>query len=252
MYKIDFNCDLGESTLQKPITTDDKIIPLITSANVACGYHAGSLQEMKKTVALCKKHGVKIGAHPSYYDLEGFGRRNFDLPSTEIEELVYKQVKSLYDICNDYSVSLQHVKPHGALYNTASKNEVVSLAICKAVKRVSCNLIIMGGSGSVLLEVAKKEGLKTASEVFADRNYLDDGLLVPRNREDAMVKSEELAVKRVIKMIKENVVTSVNGKEVSIKPDTVCVHGDGEKALVFVEKIRNALLKESIEIKSLS
>ncbi len=251
MNRIDLNCDLGESTVTKKITTDEKIIPLISSANVACGYHAGSVQEMEKTVLLCKKYGVGVGAHPSYFDPEGFGRREFNLPCEEIEDIVYKQVKLLYDICKKHGVALQHVKPHGALYNTAGKDERVAISICNGIKKVDKNLIVMGLSGSKLLSVAKNLNMEIASEVFADRNYCDDGSLVPRSSPQAMVTNEDLAVTRVIKMVKENLVESVSGKEIKILPSSLCVHGDGQKALLFVEKINKALRENGVEIKSL-
>ena len=248
MYKIDLNCDLGESTFDKPILSDEKIISLITSANIACGFHAGSPTVMKNTVELCKRYNVNVGAHPSFYDRENFGRKQMDLSYEDIKNLIIYQVSALNAFCNEVGVKLNHVKPHGALYNLAAKDEKIAKAIVEGVKIVNPDLILMGLSGSVMLKVAKSENLKIASEVFADRAYEDDGSLVARSKQGAMIENEDEAVSRVIKMIKTNKVTSINGKEIDITPDTVCVHGDGEKALLFVQKIKNALNKENIEI----
>lgn len=248
MYKIDLNCDLGESTLNKPILSDESIIKLITSANIACGFHAGSPTVMKNTVALCKRYGVNVGAHPSFYDREDFGRKQMELPFEDIKNLITYQVGALNAFCKDEGVKLNHVKPHGALYNMAAKDEKTALAIVEGIYSVNPDLILMGLSGSVMLEVAKSKGLKVASEVFADRAYEDDGSLVARSKQGAMITDEDEAVKRVIKMIKTNKVTSISGKEITINPDTVCVHGDGEKALLFVQKIKSALEEENIKI----
>ena len=248
MYKIDLNCDLGESTLNKPILSDESIIKLITSANIACGFHAGSPTVMKNTVALCKRYGVNVGAHPSFYDREDFGRKQMELPFEDIKNLITYQVGALNAFCKDEGVKLNHVKPHGALYNMAAKDEKTAIAIVEGIYSVNPDLILMGLSGSVMLEVAKTKGLKVASEVFADRAYEDDGSLVARSKQGSMITDEAEAVKRVIKMIKTNKVTSISGKEISINPDTVCVHGDGEKALLFVQKIKSALEKENIKI----
>lgn len=248
MYKIDLNCDLGESTLNKPILSDESIIKLITSANIACGFHAGSPTVMKNTVALCKHYGVNVGAHPSFYDREDFGRKQMELPFEDIKNLITYQVGALNAFCKDEGVKLNHVKPHGALYNVAAKDEKTALAIVEGIYSVNPDLILMGLSGSVMLEVAKSKGLKVASEVFADRAYEDDGSLVARSKQGSMITDEAEAVKRVIKMIKTNKVTSISGKEISINPDTVCVHGDGEKALLFVQKIKSALEEENIKI----
>lgn len=248
MYKIDLNCDLGESTLNKPILSDESIIKLITSANIACGFHAGSPTVMKNTVALCKRYGVNVGAHPSFYDREDFGRKQMELPFEDIKNLITYQVGALNAFCKDEGVKLNHVKPHGALYNMAAKDEKTALAIVEGIYSVNPDLILMGLSGSVMLEVAKSKGLKVASEVFADRAYEDDGSLVARSKQGSMITDEDEAVKRVIKMIKTNKVTSISGKEISINPDTICVHGDGEKALLFVQKIKSALEEENIKI----
>ena len=236
MYQVDLNCDLGESFGAYKIGMDEKIIPLISSANIACGFHASDPLVMEKTTALATANGIGMGAHPGFPDLQGFGRREMKLSSAEVKALIIYQIGALSAFVKAKGTTLQHVKPHGALYNMAG-NE---------------NLIVLGQSGSRMEAAANSLGLPFAREVFADRAYEEDGSLVARSKEGAMIEDEEEAVSRVIRMIKEGKVKAVTGKDIPIKADSVCVHGDGEKALKFVEKIREALIKEGIEIKPLS
>ena len=251
-FKVDLNCDLGESFGNYKIGGDDKIIPLISSANVACGFHAGDPVVMKKTIETAKKNNIGIGAHPGFLDLMGFGRREMKISIDEAKAYVLYQLGALGAFCKSEGVKLQHVKPHGALYNMAAKDYKLSRAICEAVAEFDNSLIILGLSGSETLKAAKDLGLKYASEVFADRAYEEDGSLVARSKEGAMIHDENEAIERVIKMIKEQKVTSITGKEIPIKADSICVHGDGEKALLFVKKIREKLVNEGIIIQKLS
>ena len=251
-FKVDLNCDLGESFGNYKIGGDDKIIPLISSANVACGFHAGDPVVMKKTIETAKKNNIGIGAHPGFLDLMGFGRREMKISIDEAKAYVLYQLGALGAFCKTEGVKLQHVKPHGALYNMAAKDYKLSRAICEAVAEFDNSLIILGLSGSETLKAAKDLGLKYASEVFADRAYEEDGSLVARSKEGAMIHDENEAIERVIKMIKEQKVTSITGKEIAIKADSICVHGDGEKALLFVKKIREKLENEGIIIQKLS
>ena len=251
-FKVDLNCDLGESFGNYKIGGDDKIIPLISSANVACGFHAGDPVVMKKTIETAKKNNIGIGAHPGFLDLMGFGRREMKISIDEAKAYVLYQLGALGAFCKSEGVKLQHVKPHGALYNMAAKDYKLSRAICKAVTEFDNSLIILGLSGSETLKAAKDLGLKYASEVFADRAYEEDGSLVARSKEGAMIHDENEAIERVVKMIKEQKVTSITGKEIPIKADSICVHGDGEKALLFVKKIREKLESENILIQKLS
>ena len=251
-FKVDLNCDLGESFSNYKIGGDDKIIPLISSANVACGFHAGDPVVMKKTIETAKKNNIGIGAHPGFLDLMGFGRREMKISIDEAKAYVLYQLGALGAFCKSEGVKLQHVKPHGALYNMAAKDYKLSRAICEAVAEFDNSLIILGLSGSETLKAAKDLGLKYASEVFADRAYEEDGSLVARSKEGAMIHDENEAIERVVKMIKEQKVTSITGKEIPIKADSICIHGDGEKALLFVKKIREKLESENILIQKLS
>ena len=247
MYKVDLNSDLGESFGNYTIGNDDKVIPLITSANVACGYHASDPVVMDKTLGMAKEAGIRVGAHPGFPDLMGFGRRNLSVSPDEAKAYVLYQLGALEAFCRVHHMKMQHVKPHGALYNMAAKDYELSLAICQGIKDFDPELIVLALSGGELARAAKDLGLRTALEVFADRAYEEDGSLVNRRKEGAMITDEELAVSRV-RMVKEKKVTAITGKDIPIQADSVCVHGDGAKALAFVEKIRRALTDEGVEI----
>ena len=258
MYQVDLNSDLGESFGRYTIGMDEKIIPLISSANIACGYHASDPVVMLESIAKTKEAGIKIGAHPGlpdltgFPDLMGFGRRNMAISPAEAKAYTLYQISALGGMCQANGMRLQHVKPHGALYNMAAKDYELSLAICEAIRDYDPEIIVMGLSGSEMIRAAKDCGLKAASEVFADRGYEEDGTLVNRRKEGAMITDEDEAIARVIRMIKEGIVTAVTGKDIPIQADSVCVHGDGEKALLFVEKIRKAFTENDIQICSLA
>lgn len=251
MSSIDLNCDLGESFGCYIIGMDEAVIPYVSSVNVACGWHAGDPLIMEKTVALAKKHGVAVGAHPGFPDLLGFGRRPMTITPQEAGAYVKYQVGALMAFAKGQGMELQHVKPHGALYNMAAKDEALATGICEAIASVDKNLIFMGLAGSVMLEAAQKAGLKTASEVFADRAYNDDGSLVNRKLPGAVIHDPVVAVERAVKMAKEGKVISINGKEITIQTDSICVHGDNEQAIELVSKIRKALEGAGIEVRSL-
>lgn len=250
MYAIDLNSDLGESFGAYKMGRDEEIIPLVSSANVACGLHAGDPTVMAKTTALCKASSVPMGAHPGFPDLQGFGRRNMNVSPADVKNLILYQVGALDAFCKSVGIKLQHVKPHGALYNMAAKDAALAKAICEGIQAYDPTLILLGLSGSEMLRQAKAIGLPCAAEVFADRAYEDDGTLVARTKPGAMIRDEDEAVSRVIGMIKNHSVTSISGKEIEIRPDSVCVHGDSDKALLFVKKIRSALEREGIAIQS--
>jgi UPF0271 protein len=230
---------------------DDKIIPLITSANVACGYHASDPVVMDQTIQMAKEAGIRVGAHPGFPDLMGFGRRNMNVTPAEAKAYTLYQLGALDGFCRAHGVTMQHVKPHGALYNMAAKDYALSKAICEAIASYDRNLIVMALCGGQLLRAARDMGLRAASEVFADRGYEEDGTLVDRRKEGAMITDEDEAIARVVRMVKEGKVTAVTGRDIDIQADSVCVHGDGVKALAFVEKIRGALTQEGVEICSL-
>ena len=248
MYRIDLNSDLGESFGAYKLGMDTSIIPLVSSANVACGFHAGDPLVMEKTVALCKKSGSAIGAHPGYPDLVGFGRRNVAASPEEVKAMVTYQIGALDAFCKSASMKMQHVKPHGAMYNMAAKDESLAKAICEAIYAYDKDLILMGLANSQMITQAKAMGLKAAAEVFADRAYEEDGTLVARTKPGAMIHDEEEAVARVVRMIKEGKVTAITGKDIDITADSVCVHGDSQQALAFVQKLRDAFAAEGIAI----
>lgn len=251
MMKVDLNCDLGEAFGNYSFGGDKDIIPLITSANIACGFHAGDENVMNQTVKLAKENHVSIGAHPGLPDLKGFGRRKMDINPTEVYNLIVYQLGALEGFCKVHQTRINHVKPHGALYNMGAKNKAIAKAIAKAVYDFDSTIVLVGLSNSLLISEAKAIGLKTASEVFADRRYEDNGQLVSRKELDAVITDSDEALKQVLKMVTENKVISRNGKEIDLETDTICVHGDGKHALEFVEQIRKKLTKEGIDIQSL-
>lgn len=252
MYTVDLNSDLGESFGAYKIGMDSAVIPLVSSANVACGFHAGDPAVMAKTVQLCKDSQSAIGAHPGYPDLVGFGRRNMAVSPADVKAMVTYQIGALDAFCKAAGIKLQHVKPHGAMYNMAAKDEALAKAICQAIYEYDKDLILMGLANSQMLVQAKAMGLRCAAEVFADRAYEEDGTLVARTKPGAMIEDEDLAVSRVVRMIKEGKVTAITGKDIAITADSVCVHGDGPKALAFVGKLRAAFAAEGIEVVPLS
>lgn len=248
MYKVDLNSDLGESFGRYTLGMDADILPLVSSANVACGYHASDPLVMNKTIAMAKETGVRVGAHPGFPDLMGFGRRNMDVSPSEAKAYTLYQLGALDAFCKAHGIKMQHVKPHGAMYNMAGKDYALSKAICEAIYEYDKDLIVMALSGGELVHAAEDMGLKVAREVFADRAYEEDGSLVNRRKEGAMITDENEAIARVVRMIKEQKVTAITGKDIPIKADSVCVHGDGVKALAFVKKIRETLTAEGVEI----
>ncbi len=252
MYRVDLNSDLGESFGSYKIGSDSEIIPLITSANVACGYHASDPMVMDQTVARAAEAGIRIGAHPGFPDLLGFGRRNMVVTPEEARNYVLYQLGALYAFGEIHGQKIQHVKPHGALYNMAAADYALSKAICEGIRYFDSNLIVLALSGGQMAKAAMDLGLPVALEVFADRGYEEDGSLVNRKKPGAMVTDEEEAVNRVVRMIKEKKVTAVTGKDIPIQADSVCVHGDGAKALEFVKGLRSTLTAEGITICSLA
>jgi 5-oxoprolinase (ATP-hydrolysing) subunit A len=236
MSTILLNCDMGEGT-----GTDEFIMPFINAANIACGYHAGDSVTMWQTVELAIKHNVAIGAHISFLDKENFGRIEMQLSSDEVYELVSQQLIILNEITTELDAKINHVKPHGALYNMSAKDASLTTVIAKAVKDFDSNLILVGLSGSHSISEAKKTGLKTANEVFADRTYQDDGTLTPRSQPHALIEEVDNVVKQVLQMTKEGTVTTLSGKIIPILAETICIHGDGKHAVEFAKAIYGAI-----------
>jgi 5-oxoprolinase (ATP-hydrolysing) subunit A len=251
MYTVDLNCDMGESFGSYKMGRDAEILDYITSANIACGFHAGDPSTMKKTVRMALSKEVGIGVHPGLQDLPGFGRRNMDISPEEAYDLVTYQIGALYAFVKSEGGKLQHVKPHGALFNMASKDAKLSEAIAEAIYKIDPELILFGLAGSELVKAGKKIGIRSAHEVFSDRTYQEDGTLTSRRLPNALIKEHETAVNQVIRMVKENKVTSLQGTDVSIQADTICIHGDGEKALEFAQYISTALNEAGIKIRKI-
>lgn len=252
MNRIDLNCDLGESFGAYKMGRDDEVIEYISSANVGCGFHAGDPCEMERIVKLAKQKGVSVGAHPGFPDLMGFGRREMKVTPAEAKAYMKYQIGALQAFCVSNEVKLAHVKPHGALYNMAAKDMALAMALAEAVWEVDKNLIFLGLSGSKMLDAARQVGLTCASEVFADRAYNADGSLVARGTPGAVIHDVDECVRRIVGMVKDNVVTAITGEQISLKPQSICVHGDTAEAVEFVKNIRDSLTKEGIEIADLA
>ena len=251
MNAIDLNSDLGESYGRYTIGRDEDIIPLISSANVACGYHASDPVVMQKTIGIAKAAGIHIGAHPGFPDLMGFGRREMAVSPDEAYAYTLYQLGALDAFLKAQGMKLQHVKPHGAMYNMAGKDEKLALGICRAVKDYNPELILLGLAGSKMLIAAKELGLRCAAEYFTDRAYEADGSLRNRRLPGAMITDEEEAIERAVRMIREHRVKTCDGEDLELDAQSICVHGDGEKALAFVRRIRQRLEQEKIEIRPL-
>ncbi len=245
MYRIDLNSDLGESFGAYKLGCDEEIIKYVTAANIACGWHAGDPMVMEKTVKMAREHGVDVGAHPGLPDLMGFGRRKMMVSGEELKAYVKYQLGAMSAFTRAEGVMLHHMVPHGAI---SQFNEEWAHAICEAVGEIDDRIIIYAIAGSALDKTARAEGLKVASEIFADRALMDDLSLAPRSMPGSMITDENIAIERCIRMVKEGRVTGLSGKELEIQGDTLCVHGDGPKALAFVQKISEAFRQEGIEI----
>jgi UPF0271 protein len=246
MTSIDINCDMGEG-----MPNDAAIMPFISSANIACGYHAGDEGTMKRTVELCLEYGVAIGAHPSFLDRENFGRTNMQLSNEQLYNLMTEQIFLLKKICKQFNAHIHHVKPHGALYNMAAKDATMSRIISQALLDTDANMVLYGLSNSCLIDEANKLGLKTASEVFADRTYQDDGTLTPRTQPNALIEDEALSIQQVLQMVEQQTATSISGKAIPLKAATICIHGDGKHAASFAQQIHQSLKQRNIAIKAI-
>ncbi|RFB17199.1 5-oxoprolinase subunit PxpA [Bacillus sp. HNG] len=251
MRTIDLNCDLGESFGAYKIGNDEQVLPHISSANIACGFHAGDPHVMNQTVQLAKKYDLAIGAHPGFQDLVGFGRRSMAVSPSDVYDLVIYQIGALSAFCQVHDVKLTHVKPHGALYNMAAVDTSLAEAIAKAIANFDSTLALYGLAGSKLIEAGEKYGLNAVSEVFADRTYQPGGTLTPRTEPNAIIHDSNQAIKQVLQMVKEQTVQTIHGEVIPIKADSICVHGDNIHAIQFVQKLRQALTNEGITIKAI-
>lgn len=243
---IDLNCDLGEG-----MNNDEALMPYISSANIACGYHAGDEETMRRTVECALQHNVAIGAHPGFADKVNFGRTEQKLTGVEYYDLVSAQLFLLKRMTDSFGVNLHHVKPHGALYNIAAKDKTLAAVIAKAVHDFDPSLVLYGLSGSYSIAKANAIGLKTASEVFADRTYTDEGQLTPRMLPNALIEDTNDSLEQVLLMIREQKVISLNNIAVPITAETICIHGDGSHAVEFAQTIHRALKENNIEIRTI-
>lgn len=243
MFTIDLNCDMGEG-----FGNDAAIMPYISSANIACGLHAGNDDTMKQTIELALKYNVAIGAHPGFNDKENFGRTEQQLTEEGFYDLVKTQLEILQKHIDAFGATMHHVKPHGALYNMSARNYALASVIARAVKDHNAYLILYGLSNSCSISAAKKINLLTASEVFADRTYTDEGKLTPRTEPNALIQNDVQALKQVLQMVKQQTVTSTANKTIPVKADTICIHGDSKHAIDFAKKISLALQENRIKI----
>ena len=248
MRTVDLNCDMGESFGNYRLGNDAKILDYVSSANIACGFHAGDPGVMQQTVQLALQKGVAIGAHPGLPDLQGFGRREMNISASEVYSMVLYQLGALWAITGAEGGLLHHVKPHGALYNMAAQRPALAEAIAEAVYKLDSGLLLYGLAGSELVKAGHRIGLRTAQEVFADRSYQQDGSLTARNLPGAMITDATAAADQVLRMVQEGKVRSLQATEVIIQADTICIHGDGPHALLFAKKIHDTLRSAGIAI----
>src|SRR3954470_8036023 len=250
MKTIDLNCDMGESYGAWKMGDDAGIMPLISSANIACGFHGGDPATIRRTVRLAVDHGVAIGAHPSLPDLQGFGRRVMKITPQDMYDLVVYQAGAVEAFARAAGAKLHHVKCHGALYNMAANDEGLSDAMARAVRDLGSEIFIYVLSRSKNYEIAKKLGVRTVGEVFADRGYSDDGTLAPRDKAGGMIEDASQAVKQALAMIEDGYVTSLSGKPIPVAADTMCLHGDQPGAVAFAKALRKSFSERGISIEA--
>ena len=250
--EININCDLGEKSKHHSNKYDPDLLNIVNSANVACGYHAGDDESMNQVVEISKKNGVSIGAHPSFNDPENFGRKRMNLSSTEIRKLIIDQYGILQEIASKHGENVTHIKPHGALNNMACEDIDLAITLAKAINEISKDLIYLVPTGSKMEEAAKKLNMKIACEIFADRNYEDDGNLVSRKKSHALITNPEQAKKHVFSMVKNQALNCHSGKQIPCEIDSVCIHGDNLSSLQTAKAIKDNLVKHGINLKALN
>lgn len=251
MHRIDLNSDLGESYGQYVIGNDEEVLKHVTSANIACGFHAGDPQIMEKTIIKALENNVAIGAHPGFPDVRGFGRRPMSISAEEAKANVIYQIGALNGFIQALGGNMQHVKPHGAFYNLAAIDPVIAQAIAEGVYSVNSDLILMGLSGGELVKAGKKIGLRTASEIFADRVYTNDGKLLSRTEKGAVIHDKNQAASQILDIVQNGVLTTADGTKIELEADSICVHGDNYEAVELVKHLRKSLLESNVSIKPL-
>ena len=250
--EININCDLGEKSKHHSNKHDPELLKIVNSANVACGYHAGDEDTMHQVIKISKKNGVSIGAHPSFNDPENFGRERMNLSSSEIEKLILDQYNILQNIASEHGETVSHIKPHGALNNMACEDIELATILAKTIKSIDKDLIYLVPTGSKMQEAAKKLDIKIACEIFADRNYEDDGNLVSRKKPHALITDPEEAKKHVLKMVKTQSLNCHSGKQIPCEIDSVCIHGDNLSSLATAKSIKKNLVANGLDLKSLN
>ena len=250
--EININCDLGEKSKHHSNHNDPKLLDIVNSANIACGYHAGDDQSMNQVIEISKENGVSIGAHPSFDDPENFGRKKMNLPSAEIRKLIIDQYAILQNIASKHGENVTHIKPHGALNNMACEDIELATVIAKAIYEIDKNLIYLVPTGSKMEVAAKKLNMNIACEIFADRNYEDDGNLVSRSKPHALITNPEEAKKHVLEMVKNQALNCYSGKKINCEIDSVCIHGDNENSLATAKSIKNNLIENGLILKPLN
>ena len=249
--EININCDLGETSKFCSTENDPLLLGIVNSANIACGYHAGDRPTMRRTVEISKKNGVSIGAHPSFNDPDNFGRKRLKLPALEIKKLIIDQINILNEIAETGSMKVTHVKPHGALNNMACEDFELANIIAKSIIEANKDLIFLVPTGSEMEKAGKKLNMKIAAEIFADRNYEDDGNLVSRSKPNALITDPEIAKKHVIKMVKSQSLNCFSGKQIPCEIDSICVHGDGKSAVDTANTIKSGLIESGVTLRPL-
>ena len=250
--EININCDLGEKSKHHSNKYDPDLLEIINSANVACGYHAGDKETMSQVIKISKKNGVSIGAHPSFNDPENFGRERMNLSSSEIKKLIVDQYDILQKIASENEENVSHIKPHGALNNMACEDIELATTLAKTIKDINKDLIYLVPTGSKMQQAAKKLGMKFACEIFADRNYEDDGNLVSRKKPHALIIDPQQAKKHVLKMVQTQSLNCHSGKQIPCEIDSVCIHGDNLSSLATAKSIRENLIENGLELKTLN
>ncbi len=250
--EININCDLGEKSKFHSIENDPELLNIVNSANIACGYHAGDEKTMEMVIQISKKNGVSLGAHPSFNDPENFGRKRMNLSSLEIKKLIFDQYEILQKIAQKYNENVTHIKPHGALNNMACEDLELATTLAVAIKEINKDIIYLVPTGSQMEVAAKKNGLKIACEIFADRNYEDNGNLISRSKPNALITDPQLAKNHVLSMVKNQTINCLSGKQIPCEIDSVCIHGDNESSLATAKSIRDNLVDNGLQLKPLN
>ena len=250
--EININCDLGEKSKFHSTKNDPDLLKIVNSANIACGYHAGDKETMNRVIEISKTNQVSIGAHPSFNDPENFGRKKINLNSSEVTKLIIDQYEILQKIAENHNENVTHIKPHGALNNMACEDLELATTIAKAINSINKDIIFLVPTGSKMELVGKKLNMKIACEIFADRNYEDDGNLVSRSKDNALITNPDIAKKHVLKMVKNQALNCFSGKKIPCKIDSVCIHGDNESSLATAKSIKDNLISNGLELKPLN